>query len=130
MVTFVAIPVIAIWLQIWKLVHLLPQIDLLSPGIKRMGNKPSGWSFSSRATFGLECTLKVKVFHYLRCELHLSVHLKLEVHLGTVRPLLFPTSDAMSLFTFLFSLFSIKYSNSLPSIGQTCVMFNLWKFRQ
>ena len=56
-VSVVAIPLTAIWLQIWKLVHLLPLIDLPSPGIKRVRNKASGWSFFSGATFGLECTL-------------------------------------------------------------------------
>ena len=127
MVSVVAIPLTTIWLQIWKLVHLLPPTDWPSPGIKRVGNKPSGWSFFSGATVGLECTSVSEDIDHVRCELYLSVHLKLRVHLGTVRPLLLPVFDVASL---LFFLSGIKYSNSAYSWGNLVLYLTFGSSRQ
>ena len=42
MVFVVAIPLTTIWLQIWKLVHLLPLTDLPSLELKGSGTSPQG----------------------------------------------------------------------------------------
>lgn len=61
----------------------------------------------------------MKVFYYLRCEPYLSAHLKLEMHLGTVRPVL-PTSDMASLFSFLLGLMFMP--TVCLQLGQTYVL--------
>ena len=64
---------------------------------------------------------------HVRCELDLSVHLKLRVHLGTVRPLLLPVFDVASL---LFFLSGIKYSNSAYSWGNLVLYLTFGSSRQ
>ena len=68
----------------------------------------------------------MKIIDYLRCELYLSVHLKLKVHLGTVRPSLLPVFDMAS----LCSLLGIKYSNSAYSWGNLVLHLTFGSSRQ